>query len=68
MTFDELWARVRGLPDTAMVQVPGVLSESTKKKLEKRSPEEIGKIVADAIEKVNRGSIEPLDILIKRRL
>ena len=68
MSFEELWARVQGLPDTAKLQVPGTLSEATKKRLCKHSPEEVGKIVADAIEEVNRGSIAPLDELIKRRV
>lgn len=68
MTFEELWTKVQGLPDTAMAQVPGTLSEATKRRLARKTPEEIGKIVIDAIEEVNRGSVAPLDELIKRRL
>lgn len=68
MTFDELWARVQGLPDTAKLQVPGTLSEATKKKLVRKTPEEVGKIVTAAIEDVNHGSVESLENLIKRRL
>ena len=68
MTFDEVWKQVKGLSDVIMVQVPSVLSESTKKRLCKRRPEEIKVIVDQAIEEVNHGSIEPLDTLIKRRL
>jgi len=68
MTFDELWTRVQGLPDTAKLQVPGVLSETTKRKLEKRSPEDVSIIVLAAIEEVNHGSVKPLDELIKNRL
>jgi len=68
MTFDELRARVEGLPDMAKLQVPDTLSQTTKKKLARYSPEEIEKIVSDAIEEVNHGSIAPLDELIKRRL
>lgn len=68
MTFEELWEQVSGLPDTAKMQVPGALSESTKKRLEKKSPAEIGRIVAQAIEEVNRGSIKPLDELIRGRI
>ena len=68
MTFDELWMSVQGLPDTAKLQVPGVLSATTKKKLAKRSPEDVSKIVLAAIEEVNRGSVKPLDELIKKRL
>jgi len=68
MTFDELWAQVKGLPDTAMVLVPDVLSATTKKKLERKTPEEIEQIVSEAIDEVNHGSVAPLDELIKRRL
>lgn len=68
MTFEELWEQVSGLPDTAKIQLPRVLSIETKKKLEKKSPAEIGRIVAQAIEEVNNGSVEPLDTLIKNRL
>lgn len=68
MTFEELWRQVKGLPDTAKLQVPGVLSQDTKRKLGKRSPAEIKEIVEQAINEVNHGSITPLDELIKRRL
>lgn len=68
MTFDELWAQVKGLPDTAMVQVPLVLSTATKKKLERKTPEEVAVIVAAAIDEINQGSITPLDELISSRL
>ena len=68
MMFDEMWKQVEGLPDTAVIQVPGVLSEATKKKMEKRSPEEVSRIVLSAIDEVNHGSVEPLDTLIKKRL
>ncbi len=60
MTFDELWAQVKGLSDTAKVQEPLVLTASTKKKLERRSPEEVAAIVAVAIDEVNHGSITSL--------
>lgn len=68
MTFEELWEQVSGLPDTAKKQVPRVLSDPTKKKLCKHSPEEISRIVAEAIEEVNRGSVKPLDELIRERI
>lgn len=68
MTFEELWTKVQGLPDTAMMQVPGVLSAETKRRLAKNTPEKVAQIVRQAIEEVNHGSIEPLDTLIKKRL
>jgi len=68
MTFEELWKQVSGLPDTAKMQVPRVLSDPTKKKLCKHSPEEVSRMVLDAIEEVNNGSVEPLDELIRERI
>lgn len=68
MTFEDVWKEVKGLPNTARIQVPGVLSESTKMKMAELSPEEVCRIVAEAIEDVNNGSVVPLDTLIKNRL
>ncbi len=68
MTFEELWTRVQGLPDTAKMQVPNTLSAATKKKLTKMTSEDVSKVVLAAIEEVNRGSVTPLDELIKKRL
>ena len=68
MTFEELWKQVSGFPDAAKMQVPRVLSDPTKKKLCKHSPEEVSRMVLAAIEEVNNGSVEPLDTLIKNRL
>ena len=68
MTFDELWAQVKGLPETAMIQVPLVLKVSTKKKIGRKTPEEVAAIVAVAIDEINHGSITPLDELINSRL
>ena len=68
MTFEDVWKQVEGLPDTAKMQVQNTLSAATKKKLAKMTPEDVSKIVLAAIEEVNRGSIKPLDELIKKRL
>lgn len=68
MTFDEMWAQVQGLPEEAKRRVPETLKEDTKRRLSRKSPEEVAAIVTDAIEEVNHGSIEPLDSLIKKRM
>ena len=68
MTFDDVWREVKGLPDTAMVQVPGALKEDTKRKLSWKSPEEVVVIVTAAIDEINHGSVKPLDELIRKRL
>lgn len=68
MTFEDVWKEVEGLPDTAKEQVPGVLSERTKNKLARMKPENVSQIVCSAIEEVNNGSVEPLNVLINKRL
>jgi hypothetical protein len=67
MAFEELWEKVTGLPDTAKIQVPGALSVDTKRKLTRLEPEKVSRIVATA-EEVNRGSVKPLDELIRGRI
>ncbi|MDO5325873.1 MAG: hypothetical protein Q4G00_04030 [Clostridia bacterium] len=68
MTFEDVWRQFKGLPDTAMDQVPGAPKEDTKKKLSRKSPEEVAVIVTAAIEEVNHGSVVPLETLIKQKL
>lgn len=68
MLFEELWELVEGLPDTAKLQIPEVLTAVTKKKMAGISPEKVRDIVLASIDEVNHGSIEPLDVLINKRL
>ena len=68
MTFEEIWVQVQGLPEEAKRRVPETLKEDTKRRLSRRTPQEIEKIVTEAIDEVNHGSVAPLDELIKRRL
>ena len=71
MTFEEYWAAVaktKALPEMAIQQLPGSLSLETKKRLMKRSPDEAGELIKAAIEEVNRGSVESIDNLVRRRL
>ena len=66
MTFDEVWSQVKGLPETAVLQVPNSLSEKMKRALSKKPPEEVARIVLEAIEEVNQRSVVPLNELIKK--
>lgn len=68
MTFEDVWREVKGLPDTALAQVPRALKEDTKRKLSRMSSEEVAVIVTTAIDEINHGSVTPLDTLIKQRL
>ena len=68
MTFDELWREISDLPEMAKIQIPGMLRESTKKKLARKKPEEVRQIVTAAIDEVNHGSVEPLDRIIRKKI
>ena len=66
--FEELWKQVEGIPDGAKKQIPMDLSDRTKRKLEKLSPEEITEVINMAFEEVNKGSVIPMDILIRNHI
>ena len=64
--FEELWKQVEGIPDGAKKQIPQDLSDSTKRKLEKLSPEMIAEIINKAFEEINKGSVLEMDVLIRK--
>lgn len=69
--FGDLWKQLgelHVLPNTAIEQIPMFLSDKTKKKLMKKTPREIAEIVDAAVDKINNGSVEVLDELIKKEL
>lgn len=64
--FEELWKQVEGIPDGAKKQISQDLSDSTKRKLEKLSPETIAEIINKAFEEINKGSVLEMDVLIRK--
>ena len=71
MSFEELWNQVeklKVLPSTAILQIPKVLSEDTKEMLGRRSPQEVADLIRSAVSEIDRGSIETLDRLVRKRL
>ena len=71
MTFDELWVEVEKLhilPEAAIEQVPQILSNETKKRLSRKTPEEGRRILKEAIDEINRGSVETVDTLTQKKL
>ncbi len=71
MSFEELLdqaCKSAELPNTARKQLPSALSEKTKKRAMKLSPEEFGQILATAIEMVNHGSVESIDALVRKQI
>ena len=71
MSFDELMDKVwalSGLPRIAREQLPRSLSDTTKKNLIRRSPEEIVQIFQKAIDEVNGGATDSIDVLVNETL
>ena len=66
--FDELWKQVEGIPEGAKKQIPADLSDSTKRKLEKQSPEIIAEIVNKALGEISKGSVLAIDVLIRKMI
>lgn len=71
MTFEEYWGEVeklKALPGMAIQQLPSSLSATTRKRLMKREPEETARLINTAIEEIDRGSVESIDSLVRKRL
>lgn len=71
MTFEEYWAEVeklKVLPGMAIQQLPSSLSTETKKRLMRKRPEETVELLNMSIEEINRGSVESIDSLVRKRL
>lgn len=67
--FEMLWLEIRErklLSYDILDSVPRLLSEKTKKKLIRKTPEEAVALIKVAIDKINAGSVETLDTLIRR--
>lgn len=71
MKFEELLDEAcesAHLPDLARIQLPSALSEKTKKMAIKISSDELGFILATVIDEINRGSVETVDSLVRKKL
>lgn len=71
MTFEELLDKacmVACLPNTARMQLPRDLSDKTKKKALKYSPEDFGRILKDSIDEINRGSVDSVDLIVRKAI
>lgn len=71
MTIEELIDKAcaaANLPEMARMQLPSALSDKTKRKILKLSPEEVGLLLKTAIDKINAGSVESIDALVQEAL
>jgi hypothetical protein len=68
MTFEELLDQacaIAHLPEMARLLLPSTLGDETKRAVMKLSPEELGAILKATIDKINCGSVESVDALVR---
>ena len=71
MSFEELLdqaCKIASLPEMARLLLPSTLSVETKNLVLKLTPEEFGRILASAIDQINRGTVETVDALVRKAL
>lgn len=71
MSFMDFWKEIEKLhmlPSMAIDTIPLVLSSDTKERLSRKTPIEAIQILNCAIEQINNGSIETLDMSVRKRL
>lgn len=71
MTFDEFWNKVKNtglLSDMAIKQIPECLSEGTKNQIKRHAPEKVAAHLVSVIDEINRGSVETIETLLRKRL
>ncbi len=71
MTFEEFLDQacaIAHLPEMARIQLPSVLSDKTKRLVLQLSPEELGRILNEAIDAVNQGSVKSIDTLVNEQM
>lgn len=71
MEIDELLERaceIAHLPSMAKDQVPQVLSQETKHRIQESriSVDELARVLKKAVDQINHGSVESLDLLVRR--
>ncbi len=68
--FDMLWKDVEEkklLSYDIIESVPRLLSEKTKKKLIRKTPDEVATAIRAVINKINTGSVETIDALLRKQ-
>ena len=52
----------------ARLLLPSTLSEQTKKDVLRLKPEELGRVLKAAIDEIDHGSVETVDVLVRKAL
>lgn len=69
--FKNLWDEVKEkhlLPDTAVYNLPELLSRETKGRMCQLDLKEVIRIIEEAIDEINNGSIKSMDQLVREKL
>ena len=68
-SFEKLMAQLNGrIPQNVLEFLPIVLSPQMKNDLTEEAPEKVAAAVMFAIESINRGSVEKVEVLIRKHL
>ena len=71
MIFEELLdqaCKAVHLPEMAWIQLPSALSDETKMMVMKLSPEVLRRVLIEAMDAVNHGSLKSIDTLVNEQL
>ena len=71
MSFEDLLdqaSKSARIPEMSRILLPSTLSEETKKLVLKLEPEAFGAILKAAIDQINQGSVETVDVLVRKAL
>ena len=71
MNFEEYWLQVKNegiLPNEAIKHLPGAFSDSTKRKMMRKTPQEAARKIQESIDEINRGSVDTVETLLKKKL
>lgn len=71
MIFEEYWLQVKSegiLPSEAITYLPGSFSDSTKQKMMRKPPQEVARKIQESIDEINRGSVDTVETLLKKKL
>ena len=60
--------KMKVLPSTAVLQLPDMLSDYVKQKLTEKTPEEAAKCICSAVDEIDHGSVQRVDVLVRKYL
>ena len=68
MPFEQTWQQTPGFTPAIKKDLPEALAPITKEMLACLSPEAVAQIVSDVLDAIRDGSIETVDVLVRKRI